>query len=222
MGTQWWGLWHSNVPTTRLQQWGTRGHTSVPSCVTSPVRVPVPADAPWQRLREAQPGQPRRGGRQRPCHPHQAGGWWRWQEDTGGSLCSLCPLTVPCPQSFLLKRSGNSLNKEWKKKYVTLSSNGLLFYHPSINVSVPIPLWSPRCGRARCDPRCPPRTTSTAPTGRRWICCAPRSRCPGSARPAPSLPAAPRPASTGCCGTLSRAVSARGQRGGGDTAGDTL
>uniref|UniRef100_A0A8C8SL59 ArfGAP with GTPase domain, ankyrin repeat and PH domain 2 n=1 Tax=Pelusios castaneus TaxID=367368 RepID=A0A8C8SL59_9SAUR len=37
------------------------------------------------------------------------------------------------PQSFLLKRSGNSLNKEWKKKYVTLSSNGLLFYHPSIN-----------------------------------------------------------------------------------------
>ncbi|KAL7989818.1 hypothetical protein Chor_012484, partial [Crotalus horridus] len=35
--------------------------------------------------------------------------------------------------SFLLKRSGNSLNKEWKKKYVTLSSNGLLFYHPSIN-----------------------------------------------------------------------------------------
>lgn len=40
---------------------------------------------------------------------------------------------VPIKQSFLLKRSGNSLNKEWKKKYVTLSSNGLLFYHPSIN-----------------------------------------------------------------------------------------
>nr|XP_045366123.1 arf-GAP with GTPase, ANK repeat and PH domain-containing protein 2 isoform X6 [Camelus bactrianus] len=36
-------------------------------------------------------------------------------------------------QSFLLKRSGNSLNKEWKKKYVTLSSNGFLLYHPSIN-----------------------------------------------------------------------------------------
>ncbi|XP_025048479.1 arf-GAP with GTPase, ANK repeat and PH domain-containing protein 2 [Alligator sinensis] len=31
------------------------------------------------------------------------------------------------------QRSGNSLNKEWKKKYVTLSSNGLLLYHPSIN-----------------------------------------------------------------------------------------
>ncbi|XP_067385608.1 arf-GAP with GTPase, ANK repeat and PH domain-containing protein 2 isoform X2 [Emydura macquarii macquarii] len=41
--------------------------------------------------------------------------------------------SIPIKQSFLLKRSGNSLNKEWKKKYVTLSSNGLLFYHPSIN-----------------------------------------------------------------------------------------
>ncbi|XP_069509447.1 arf-GAP with GTPase, ANK repeat and PH domain-containing protein 2 isoform X2 [Ambystoma mexicanum] len=41
--------------------------------------------------------------------------------------------TIPIKQSFLLKRSGNSLNKEWKKKYVTLSSNGVLFYHPSIN-----------------------------------------------------------------------------------------
>ncbi|KAM8975539.1 arf-GAP with GTPase, ANK repeat and PH domain-containing protein 2 [Pelodytes ibericus] len=40
---------------------------------------------------------------------------------------------LPIKQSFLLKRSGNSLNKEWKKKYVTLTSNGVLFYHPSIN-----------------------------------------------------------------------------------------
>ncbi|KAM6216579.1 arf-GAP with GTPase, ANK repeat and PH domain-containing protein 2 isoform 2-T2 [Rhynchocyon petersi] len=40
---------------------------------------------------------------------------------------------IPIKQSFLLKRSGNSLNKEWKKKYVTLSSNGFLLYHPSIN-----------------------------------------------------------------------------------------
>ncbi|KAG9353450.1 hypothetical protein JZ751_018046 [Albula glossodonta] len=29
--------------------------------------------------------------------------------------------------------SGNSLNKEWKKKYVTLSSNGMLSYHSSVN-----------------------------------------------------------------------------------------
>lgn len=37
---------------------------------------------------------------------------------------------------MLLKRSGKSLNKEWKKKYVTLCDNGLLTYHPSLHVSV--------------------------------------------------------------------------------------
>uniref|UniRef100_A0A3Q3DMS1 ArfGAP with GTPase domain, ankyrin repeat and PH domain 2 n=1 Tax=Hippocampus comes TaxID=109280 RepID=A0A3Q3DMS1_HIPCM len=36
-------------------------------------------------------------------------------------------------QGFLLKRSGNSLNKEWKKKYVTLSSDGILSYHSNVN-----------------------------------------------------------------------------------------
>ncbi|XP_066564607.1 arf-GAP with GTPase, ANK repeat and PH domain-containing protein 2 isoform X2 [Amia ocellicauda] len=40
---------------------------------------------------------------------------------------------IPIKQSVLLKRSGNSLNKEWKKKYVTLSNNGLLSYHPSVH-----------------------------------------------------------------------------------------
>uniref|UniRef100_A0A3Q2T5X0 ArfGAP with GTPase domain, ankyrin repeat and PH domain 2 n=1 Tax=Fundulus heteroclitus TaxID=8078 RepID=A0A3Q2T5X0_FUNHE len=34
-------------------------------------------------------------------------------------------------QGILFKRSGNSLNKEWKKKYVTLSNNGTLSYHSS-------------------------------------------------------------------------------------------
>uniref|UniRef100_A0A8C6SFR9 ArfGAP with GTPase domain, ankyrin repeat and PH domain 2 n=1 Tax=Neogobius melanostomus TaxID=47308 RepID=A0A8C6SFR9_9GOBI len=34
---------------------------------------------------------------------------------------------------ILLKRSGNSLNKEWKKKYVTLTSDGILSYHASVN-----------------------------------------------------------------------------------------
>uniref|UniRef100_A0A3Q3RPQ1 Arf-GAP with GTPase, ANK repeat and PH domain-containing protein 1-like n=1 Tax=Mastacembelus armatus TaxID=205130 RepID=A0A3Q3RPQ1_9TELE len=34
---------------------------------------------------------------------------------------------------ILLKRSGNSLNKEWKKKYVTLSNDGILSYHSSVN-----------------------------------------------------------------------------------------
>lgn len=40
-------------------------------------------------------------------------------------------------QGILLKRSGKSLNKEWKKKYVTLCDNGLLTYHPSLHVSNP-------------------------------------------------------------------------------------
>uniref|UniRef100_A0A8C5W788 Arf-GAP with GTPase, ANK repeat and PH domain-containing protein 3 n=1 Tax=Microcebus murinus TaxID=30608 RepID=A0A8C5W788_MICMU len=36
-------------------------------------------------------------------------------------------------RGILLKRSGKSLNKEWKKKYVTLCDNGLLTYHPSLH-----------------------------------------------------------------------------------------
>uniref|UniRef100_A0A8C1ZGD0 Arf-GAP with GTPase, ANK repeat and PH domain-containing protein 3 n=1 Tax=Cyprinus carpio TaxID=7962 RepID=A0A8C1ZGD0_CYPCA len=38
-----------------------------------------------------------------------------------------------CFLGILLKRSGKSLNKEWKKKYVTLCDNGLLTYHPSLH-----------------------------------------------------------------------------------------
>ncbi|XP_077428097.1 arf-GAP with GTPase, ANK repeat and PH domain-containing protein 2 isoform X7 [Vanacampus margaritifer] len=38
---------------------------------------------------------------------------------------------IPIKQSILWKRSGSSLNKEWKKKYVTLSKNGTLCYHSS-------------------------------------------------------------------------------------------
>lgn len=40
---------------------------------------------------------------------------------------------------MLLKRSGKSLNKEWKKKYVTLCDNGVLTYHPSLHVSTARP-----------------------------------------------------------------------------------
>ncbi|XP_014189267.1 arf-GAP with GTPase, ANK repeat and PH domain-containing protein 1 isoform X4 [Haplochromis burtoni] len=40
---------------------------------------------------------------------------------------------IPIKQGMLLKRSGKSLNKEWKKKYVTLCDNGLLTYHPSLH-----------------------------------------------------------------------------------------
>ncbi|XP_048839879.1 arf-GAP with GTPase, ANK repeat and PH domain-containing protein 2 isoform X2 [Brienomyrus brachyistius] len=40
---------------------------------------------------------------------------------------------MPIKQSVLWKRGGSSLNKEWKKKYVTLSNNGMLSYHSSHN-----------------------------------------------------------------------------------------
>uniref|UniRef100_A0A8C2T7U0 Arf-GAP with GTPase, ANK repeat and PH domain-containing protein 3 n=1 Tax=Coturnix japonica TaxID=93934 RepID=A0A8C2T7U0_COTJA len=40
---------------------------------------------------------------------------------------------IPMKQGMLLKRSGKSLNKEWKKKYVTLCDNGVLTYHPSLH-----------------------------------------------------------------------------------------
>uniref|UniRef100_A0A4W5MG42 ArfGAP with GTPase domain, ankyrin repeat and PH domain 2 n=1 Tax=Hucho hucho TaxID=62062 RepID=A0A4W5MG42_9TELE len=47
--------------------------------------------------------------------------------DPKGDLGSGRAITIK--QSILWKRSGSSLNKEWKKKYVTLSSNGTLGYH---------------------------------------------------------------------------------------------
>ncbi|KAG5261617.1 hypothetical protein AALO_G00286410 [Alosa alosa] len=40
---------------------------------------------------------------------------------------------IPIKQGMLMKRSGKSLNKEWKKKYVTLCDNGVLTYHPSLH-----------------------------------------------------------------------------------------
>ncbi|XP_052450347.1 arf-GAP with GTPase, ANK repeat and PH domain-containing protein 1 isoform X3 [Carassius gibelio] len=41
--------------------------------------------------------------------------------------------SVPIKQGTLWKRSERSLNKEWKKKYVTLSNNGMLMYHSNMN-----------------------------------------------------------------------------------------
>lgn len=148
------------------------------------------------------------GGRWRAAAAPSPSSRWvgRWRDaPRSPDVPSLSPSPSLCPQSFLLKRSGNSLNKEWKKKYVTLSSNGLLFYHPSINVSdVPVPTLSPRPRRGGWSPESQPppacprgRITSTAPTGRRWTFSGPPSRSLASARPAPSPPAAPPPASTG-------------------------
>lgn len=40
---------------------------------------------------------------------------------------------IPLKQGYLYKRSSKSLNKEWKKKYVTLCDDGRLTYHPSLH-----------------------------------------------------------------------------------------
>lgn len=40
---------------------------------------------------------------------------------------------IPIKQGYLYKRSSKSLNKEWKKKYVTLCDDGRLTYHPSLH-----------------------------------------------------------------------------------------
>lgn len=41
--------------------------------------------------------------------------------------------SIPIKQGYLYKRSSKSLNKEWKKKYVTLCEDGRLTYHPSLH-----------------------------------------------------------------------------------------
>ena len=43
---------------------------------------------------------------------------------------------IPIKQGYLYKKS-HGLNKEWKKKYVTLLDDGRLTYHPSLHVNIP-------------------------------------------------------------------------------------
>lgn len=43
---------------------------------------------------------------------------------------------IPLKQGYLYKKSSKALNKEWKKKYVTLCDDGRLTYHPSLHVSL--------------------------------------------------------------------------------------
>ncbi|EPY88413.1 arf-GAP with GTPase, ANK repeat and PH domain-containing protein 3 [Camelus ferus] len=85
--------------------------------------IPIKQIASCSAVRSRRPG---RGagtpGARSPSLEHRMrmrGGWLR---DVGGAR-----------QGILLKRSGKSLNKEWKKKYVTLCDNGLLTYHPSLH-----------------------------------------------------------------------------------------
>jgi Arf-GAP/GTPase/ANK repeat/PH domain-containing protein 2 len=41
-------------------------------------------------------------------------------------------------QGNLLKRTTNSLNKEWKKKFVVLNDRGVLTYYPSVHVCISV------------------------------------------------------------------------------------
>lgn len=41
---------------------------------------------------------------------------------------------IPIKQGLLYKRSNKALNKEWKKKYVCLYSDGRLSYHSNLKV----------------------------------------------------------------------------------------
>ena len=59
---------------------------------------------------------------------------------------------IPIKQGYLYKRSHKALNKDWKKKYVTLCDDGKLTYHSSLHVSVSFPpLFFPQVSRfTRC------------------------------------------------------------------------
>ncbi|KAL2090681.1 hypothetical protein ACEWY4_012944 [Coilia grayii] len=85
-----------------------------------------------EKLGSATPGTLRSGPRRRTSRfPGRRG------SDERRSVDSKCDFgsgrAIPIKQSVLLKRSGSSINKEWKKKYVTLSSDGVLSYHSSVN-----------------------------------------------------------------------------------------
>ncbi|KAM7105868.1 arf-GAP with GTPase, ANK repeat and PH domain-containing protein 1 isoform 3-T3 [Molossus nigricans] len=84
---------------------------------------------------------------------------------------------IPMKQGMLLKRSGKSLNKEWKKKYVTLCDNGVLTYHPSLHdymqnvhgkeidllrTTVKVPGKRPPRATSACAPISSPKTNGLA------------------------------------------------------------
>lgn len=154
------------VPTAGLQRWGTWQpgcpHASHPARPLSP-QTRRGSDSEKRSLDSR--GEVAGSGRAIPIKQVSGGGGGGGTPRGPRPSPNLSPPHRPfvppspslCPQSFLLKRSGNSLNKEWKKKYVTLSSNGLLFYHPTINVSVPVPCPHGALGGAGTPPVSAPR-----------------------------------------------------------------
>jgi hypothetical protein len=41
--------------------------------------------------------------------------------------------SIPIKQGFLYKKTNSTINKDWKKKFVTLNDDGSLRYYPSMN-----------------------------------------------------------------------------------------
>lgn len=87
---------------------------------------------------------------------------------------------IPLKQGYLYKRSSKGLNKEWKKKYVTLCDDGRLTYHPSLHVSVVIMFFVVVVVLTRVFLFFFffLRTTWKTCTAKRYHCSTSRSRCP--------------------------------------------
>lgn len=85
---------HPRVSPQQSRSGGGRGTPSAPTTRPTDPVLRLPADAPGQRLGEAEPGQPGRGGGQRPCHPHQAG---RRGGGGGGGTRQGPQPSPPCP-----------------------------------------------------------------------------------------------------------------------------
>ena len=41
--------------------------------------------------------------------------------------------SIPLRQGYLFKKSNKMMNRDWKKKYVTLCDDGKITYHPSLH-----------------------------------------------------------------------------------------
>jgi len=57
---------------------------------------------------------------------------------------------IPIKQGYLYKRSSKALNKDWKKKCVTLFDDGHLTFHPSLHMSFSVML----CNRCEIEDLC--------------------------------------------------------------------
>ncbi|ESN93906.1 hypothetical protein HELRODRAFT_180559 [Helobdella robusta] len=56
-----------------------------------------------------------------------------YDSSSSGSGSGVLMSSAPFSVGLLMKKSNKPLNKDWKKKYVTLLDNGVLAYHPSLH-----------------------------------------------------------------------------------------